>query len=1271
MQRKKNLDWRGLFQWYALRDAQRILDNNGVTIFYVYDDERSCNAQVETGRQKYKVNIQRAPKQYSDSWDNAIFTCTCPQLSRYSRRKDYCEHIAAVMLRWEKQHGPWVFYETEAEALAREARERRRAEDERRRREMLEKKTSRMRALSFLKKHEKTKKEGSFFRLSDILKGINTNQYYEEVAEEILENGDIRVSELSCEFLDDFGEVINYTGRIQYYEDSFTTQIQLEHDGLHKISCSCGECAFPSYYYNRSELCAHVLVGLLKIQEYIEKEDPGDYTDLSAMRFFSEMDAGSVERRELVPEGFREEKHPVTIMPRLTEDADGMKLSYKIGHDNGKMYVVRSLHDLTEAVSQEGKLALGKSDELDFSVMEVDEKSRPWLSLIMRRVQEMGEVNRRLQNRSWSYVAPLNATAQQELKGALLDSFYDAAEGTRVDYQHRSSGSGGMLSVGHVPLKLKLKTEPLHDAEGNFAGIRLFGDAPLMLEGADSVYLCTEKNLSRLEKEERDILKPFNTSIEDHYFEISIGKNLLQEFYFRVVPRFLSSRFIELEDTCAHYAEELLPPEPEFEFRLDLEEGILTLSESVRYDHTVIRLPEYKKEPAALRASFRDYRQEDRVERVILEYFEKPRLNSLIYAMDCSSDEVLFKTMNEIVPTLSAYGTVLGSEAFSQYRIRPVPQVRVGVSLESGLMDLDFTGEDVDIEELFDVLDSYRKRKRYHRLKNGDFVSFTTEKGLEDLDDFLKETGLSEEEIRNGHASLPVYRALYVNRLLEEHEALSDRRDRSFRALVRNFRTIADSEFEPPADIASKLRPYQVYGYKWLRTLYEFNFGGILADEMGLGKTVQMIALFEEASDLGRKTGTKRPHLVVCPASLVYNWKEELSRFAPSLTVTLIEGTAGRRKIMLEDEELFQNTDVFVTSYDLLKKDILNYETLHFDIAVLDEAQVIKNQRSAVSKSVRVLTADHRYALTGTPIENRLSELHSIFDFLMPGYLYRYETFLSTFETPIVKNKDEKAAERLKKMVSPFILRRLKSEVLKDLPAKLEEVRYARLMNEQQKLYDAQVLRMKQMISEDTGSGEGKIRIFAELTRIREICCDPSLLYENFQGTSAKREACLDLIKSAIEGGHRMLVFSQFTSMLALLSEDLDREGISYYTIIGATPKEERLKLVHAFNEEETVPVFLISLKAGGTGLNLTGADVVIHYDPWWNIAVQNQATDRAHRIGQTREVSVFKLIAKDTIEEKILELQEAKQELADAILSGEQQSLMSLSKEELLELLS
>ena len=290
----------------------------------------------------------------------------------------------------------------------------------------------------------------------------------------------------------------------------------------------------------------------------------------------------------------------------------------------------------------------------------------------------------------------------------------------------------------------------------------------------------------------------------------------------------------------------------------------------------------------------------------------------------------------------------------------------------------------------------------------------------------------------------------------------------------------------------------------------------------------------------------------------------------------------------------------------------------------------------------------------------------------MPGFLYDYETFRNEIEIPIVRYQDKDALKQLKRMVSPFILRRLKKEVLKDLPEKMEEIRYAKMDAKQQSVYDGQVVYMKNMLKTQTNESfnKNRMQMLAELMKTRQICCDPGLVLENYEGESAKRQACLELVKSAIEGEHKMLIFSQFTSMLELLEKDLNKENIAYYKITGETPKEERMRLVNEFNDDDT-PVFLISLKAGGTGLNLTGADVVIHYDPWWNVAVMNQATDRAHRLGQKNVVSVYKLIVKGSIEEKILKLQEAKQDLADQILSGELGNISSLSRDEFIELLS
>lgn len=472
-----------------------------------------------------------------------------------------------------------------------------------------------------------------------------------------------------------------------------------------------------------------------------------------------------------------------------------------------------------------------------------------------------------------------------------------------------------------------------------------------------------------------------------------------------------------------------------------------------------------------------------------------------------------------------------------------------------------------------------------------------------------------------------------------------------------------------PKTVHATLRPYQKDGYTWLNYMQKLGFGACLADDMGLGKTLQVISLLlAERQDYDAGEKERRRSLIVCPASLVYNWQKEIERFAPELETVTITGSAPERKDIIR-----HTTDgqILITSYDLLKRDVEYYKNIVFAVQVIDEAQYIKNAGTQAAKGVKKITAAFKLALTGTPIENRLSELWSIFDYLMPGFLYTYQKFREEIETPIVVNKDENKMERLQRMIRPFILRRLKGDVLKDLPEKLEENVYAKMEGEQLALYDAHVQQMKQMLDgkSEAEFKSNKIQILAELTKLRQLCCDPALLFEDYKGESAKVQMCMDLIGNAVHGGHKVLLFSQFTTMLDRLAEQLKKLGIDYYMLTGSVNKEKRMQMVDSFNKDD-VPVFCISLKAGGTGLNLTAADIVIHYDPWWNVAVQNQATDRAHRIGQKNVVTVYKLVSQGTIEEKIIDIQEKKKKLAEQVLEGEGMDSVVFTKEEIMELL-
>ncbi|WP_412710652.1 SNF2-related protein [Clostridium sp. AF37-7] len=643
-------------------------------------------------------------------------------------------------------------------------------------------------------------------------------------------------------------------------------------------------------------------------------------------------------------------------------------------------------------------------------------------------------------------------------------------------------------------------------------------------------------------------------------------------------------------------------------------------------------------------------------------------------------EDALYQVLSEGMPQFQEVGEVWLSESVRHLRVLPPPEVSMGVSLGGGWLDLKIETAGIDPAELLQVLSEYRQKKKYYRMKNGEFLQLSGG-GLQALDSLTADLGLTKSEFQAGEAKIPAYRAFYLDSLSGDGRMKLFQRDEAYGMMVRDLKTAQSVSYAVPAVLEKTLREYQKIGYTWMRTLARYHFGGILADDMGLGKTLQVIALLtafyqekteqKAAGNEGSGSELPLPSLIVCPASLVYNWGQEFARFSPEIRVLLIAGTAKERQEQLEEQmrmEASEGAQVIITSYDLLKRDRAAYLGRTFEYEIIDEAQVIKNAKTQGAKAVKEISANARFALTGTPVENRLSELWSIFDFLMPGFLYSYRKFRERYELPIVKNQDPEALAALRRMTGPFVLRRLKKDVLRELPGKEERIVYSAASGRQQKLYTASALKLKEALAGGAWSGNGKLEVLSQLMRLRQICCDPALCFEDYTGESAKLETCVSLIASASAAGHKILLFSQFASMLERIRERLLQEGISSHLLVGATPKEERSRMVQAFASDE-VPVFLISLKAGGTGLNLTAADIVIHYDPWWNVAAQNQATDRAYRIGQEKPVTVYKLILKDTIEENLLKLQNAKLALAAQVVSEGMVSLGDLSQNELMEL--
>ena len=629
-----------------------------------------------------------------------------------------------------------------------------------------------------------------------------------------------------------------------------------------------------------------------------------------------------------------------------------------------------------------------------------------------------------------------------------------------------------------------------------------------------------------------------------------------------------------------------------------------------------------------------------------------------------NNDDIIYQFIEEDLEEYIKTSEVYTTENFDKKKTKKFDKTSVVVKVNNNLLELNFETLPIDKEEIKEVLQKYKLNKKYHRLKDGSFINLDDNKDIEFLSTLVEGLDISYKNIE-GKIVLPVNRTLYLDKLLKQNSQVEVIKNKEYEEIIED--TNATNEYDNvPCELEEVLRDYQKVGYKWLITLDKYGFGGILADDMGLGKTIQILSVLLMNKKISKN---KRPSLVVAPSSLTLNWKNEAEKFARNLSILIINGTAEERK---EKIKQIKNYDLVITSYDLLKRDIEEYENADyiFRYIIADEAQYIKNNNTQNSKAIKRIKAETKYALTGTPMENSLSELWSIFDFIMPGYLFTYKKFKKNYEIPIVREHDEEMLKKLKMIIEPFVLRRTKKEVLKELPDKTTIILNNEMLEEQEKIYLSYLAQARNELQEeieDKGFEQSRIKILALLTRLRQICCHPSLFISNYKDGSGKLNQCIELVKDGIQSGHKMLLFSGYTSMFEIIEQALKKEGISYLKLTGKTSVKDRFDLIEKFNTNENIKVFLISLKAGGTGINLTSADMVIHYDPWWNLSVENQATDRTHRIGQTKKVQVYKLITKNSIEEKIYDLQQRKKELIDNMLSTDIKFINKLSKEDIL----
>ncbi len=580
--------------------------------------------------------------------------------------------------------------------------------------------------------------------------------------------------------------------------------------------------------------------------------------------------------------------------------------------------------------------------------------------------------------------------------------------------------------------------------------------------------------------------------------------------------------------------------------------------------------------------------------------------------------------------------------------------------------EFDFGG--IANEEIVDILETLKRKKKYYRLKSGDFLNLEENTDLQELERLVDAMDLSDGDLKEGTGEIPKYRAVYLDSLKKDKYHIISTNN-LFDELIGKFNSYKDATVDFAKKDEKILRDYQQTGVRWLYNVYKCGFGGILADEMGLGKSIQLICFIKEI--LKEKPETKV--LIVAPTSLIYNWKNEFDKFGSEISYKVFAENKEARK---HDFENLDGVSVLITTYGLVRRDKEEYEKIEFELIAIDEAQNIKNTNAQMTKVVKSLKASTKVALTGTPLENSVMELWSIFDFIMPGYLAGMLTFQRKYNIKDVDEEHLKHLDSLNKQIAPFILRRKKKDVVKELPDKIENNIFIDLNDEQKKLYAAQLEKTKKEIDEviaEEGFEKANFKILQLLMKLRQLCIDPSIIYEDYKGGSAKIENLVSITKDIIENGHKILLFTSFKTALDIVNREFTNAGISTYVIDGSVSAKKRMELVDKFNSDDT-NVFLITLKSGGTGLNLTSADVVIHLDLWWNPQVENQATDRAHRIGQKNTVEVIKLICKGTIEERILELQNKKKVLSDKLIEGEnrdQNIISKLSEKDIKNLLS
>lgn len=939
----------------------------------------------------------------------------------------------------------------------------------------------------------------------------------------------------------------------------------------------------------------------------------------------------------------------------LYNDTDKkLKVEFKIG--NEQLTKINNLPDFFERMLNREKYKYNNVLEFIHEENAFEEQSRPLLKFLLKYAEIIKYAND-VNNNYAHYGRNFNVN-NVVLSNTGLDELFEILKGKTVEFETKT----GERKIQFIdePIDIKFILEKSDESTYCLTpNIDVYG-YDIFYGKNYSYFLIDNKMHKCLPKVENRDLELLEVYKKNYTQSIIFNENNLRNFFAIVVPKIKDN--FEIKNIDKEQIEKYMPKDLYVKIYLDYNEKGYIIAD-VKFCYGNVEFNPIKNVNLEIT---RNAIQENEV----LDTFVQTgfMLDSANARLVLVNDEKIYNFLSKEIEDYMKKFEVLVAENFKKKDIKKIKIKSIGVKIENNLLDINLEDFKFNIYEIKDIINKYKLKRKFYKLKDGTYISLEKNNSLDFLENVVDNIEIDYVNSEGGTIKLPIYRAMYLEKLFKEMNNTNIQKNEYYKKMISEIEDRhIDINTKIPKKLNTELRTYQKIGYKWLKTLEQYKMGGILADDMGLGKTVQVLTVI--LSYIQENKEKAKNSIIVCPSSLTLNWYNEIQKFTPTIKTLVISGDYLERKRKIET---INNYQIVITSYDSLKRDIDLYTQYNFKYIVADEAQYIKNNNTKNSKAVKLINAETKFALTGTPIENSLSELWSIFDFIMPGYLYKYKKFKELYEIPIIKNQDEEKMNKLKKQIEPFILRRTKSEVLTELPDKTVTILSNEMKEEQYSIYMSYMAQARDEIMyqiDMKGFEKSQIKILSLLMRLRQICCHPKLFLSEYTGESSKLNQCIEIIQDAVLGGHKILLFSSYTSMFEIIEEQLKKLEINYLKLTGQTKVGERIKLVDEFNTNKNIKVFLISLKAGGTGLNLTGADMVIHYDPWWNLSAENQATDRTYRIGQKKNVQVYKLITKNSIEEKIYELQQKKAKLIDNMLSTDATFISKLSKDDIMAL--